>query len=46
MMSAKAAAAVILAPLGIFKVIFDVFFFQTVQAIECQPNVVVNVVLT
>ena len=40
MMSAKAAAAVIRAPFGIFKGIFDVFLFQTVQAIERQPKVV------
>ena len=41
MMSAKAAAAVIRAHFGIFKGIFDVFlFFQTVQAIERQPKVV------
>ena len=39
-MSAKAAAAVIRAPLEIFKGILDVFFFQTVQAIERQPKVV------
>ena len=41
MMSAKAAAAVTRAHLGVFKEIFVVFpFFQTVQAIERQPKVV------
>ena len=40
MMSAQAAAAVIRAPFGIFKGIFMSSFFQTVQAIEHQPKVV------
>ena len=40
MMSTKATAASIWAPFGIFKGIFVVFLFQTVQAIERQPKVV------
>ena len=40
MMSAKAAAAVFRAPLGIFKGILLSYFHQAVQAIERQPKAV------